>query len=123
MMENNIINTIRTENFILIIYFFIVGISLIANNFEIKYYEKGFEKDKDTYRNLNIFIFTIALIIYVYFFSENYKELILLCEASDKKIFLNKLNVIAAGSIVLAGAILLYIAITDTELDTEISFT
>lgn len=124
MKENEkIIQEIETENFIWIIYLFIIGISFIANHYEKIYYIFDDEIAKEKYRILNIFVFSVALLVYIYFFRCNYNSIKnLTCFDSKNKIKFNELNFVASFFIVLAGLILLYIAIFDKELDTEISF-
>ena len=119
----NIIKEIETENFIWIIYLFIIGISFLANYYEKKYYENNDENAKERYRLLNIFVFSVALIVYFYFFKGNLEKVESLnCFDSKKKFLFNNLNLAASIFIVIAGAIFLYIAIFDKDLETEISF-
>lgn len=124
MKENKkIIQEIETENFIWIVYLFIIGISFVANFYEKKYYTLRDKKAKERYRTLNIFVFSVALVIYLYFFKENYQSLKNLnCFDSENKIRFNSLNYFASILITIAGIILLYIAVFDKNLDTEISF-
>lgn len=123
MNNREILEEIETENFIWIVYLFIIGLSFVANNFEKKYYQTNSIDAKEKYRLINIFVFSVALVIYLYFFKGNYEKVIKLnCFDSKKKIFFNNLNLSASFFIVIAGVILLYIAIYDKDLDTEISF-
>ena len=122
--NNEIIDEIKTENFIWVIYIFIIGISFLANAYEINYYKNGSHDSKEKYRLLNIFVFSVALVIYWYFFKGNYHNVMELnkCKDSKSKVLFNELNYMASILIVIAGAILLYIAIFDKDLETEISF-
>ena len=123
MNNSPILKEIETENFIWIIYLFLIGLSFLANKFEKDYYINGNITDKEKYRIINIFIFTVALIIYIYFFKGNIDTVNKLnCGDSYDKIFFNKLNLISTSLIVIAGIIFLYIAINDKNLETEISF-
>ena len=72
---------------------------------------------------INIFIFSVALIVYLYFFKGNFKVIneLSIFDSYKKKRF-NELNFIASALIVIAGVIFLYIAIYDENLDTEIAF-
>lgn len=118
-----ILQEIETENFIWIVYLLIIGVSFLANSFEKKYYTTGSSDAKEKYRLLNIFVFSVALIVYLYFFKGNYDIVKNLnCFDSKEKRKFNELNFIASTLIVIAGAILLYIAIFDENLDTEIAF-
>lgn len=118
-----IINEIETENFIWIIYLLIIGLSFLANSFEKDYYINNNLESKDIYRMINIFIFSVVLIVYLYFFKGNFKVIneLSIFDSYKKKRF-NELNFIASALIVIAGVIFLYIAIYDENLDTEIAF-
>lgn len=121
--SKNVLHEIETENFVWIIYLFIIGLSFIANKFEKDYYLNNNIESKEKYRVINIFVFSVALLIYFYFFKDNYNSLKELNTFDSKeKIKFNTLNFIASLFIVLAGIILLYIAIYDENLDTEIAF-
>lgn len=123
MNNDDVLKAIETENFIWFIYLFIIGISFVANSFEKDYYVNGNIESKDKYRVINIFVFATALLIYFYFFYDNYKTITTLdCNSSSEKLLFNKLNYIASILFVIAGCIFLYIAIYDKNLDTEISF-
>ena len=121
--NNEIIKQIETENFVWIIYLFIIGICFVANYFEATYFKTGSKNAKEKYRILNIFVFSVAFVIYLYFFKGNYNTIKELnCFDSKSKILFNELNYIASVLILIAGAILLYIAIFDKDLETEIAF-
>lgn len=123
MNNDNILKSIETENFVWIIYLFIIGISFVANSFEKDYYVTGNVDSKNKYRIINIFVFATALLIYLYFFYDNYKNIKNLnCNSSKEKMFFNNLNFVASILIVIAGTIFLYIALYDKNLDTEIAF-
>ena len=123
MGNSEIIKEIETENFVWVIYLFIIGLSFLANKFEKDYYINGNIDDKEKYRIINIFIFSVVLVIYIYFFKENIKSVNKLnCNDSYEKIMFNKLNLLATFLIVIAGIIYLYIAIKDENLETEIAF-
>ena len=124
MGENQkILKQIEIENFIWIIYLGIIGLSFLANYFEKDYYTSGNNQSKEIYRNLNILIFSVALLVYIYFFLDSYKTVNRLrpSDGKDANIF-NTLNFIASSLIVSAGIIFLTIAILDEELTTEIAF-
>lgn len=123
MNNDQILRTIETENFIWIVYLLIIGLSFLGNNFEKDYYVNGNIESKDKYRVINIFVFATALLIYFYFFYENYKTIRNLdCNSSSEKLLFNNLNFAASILIAIAGCIFLYIAVYDKNLDTEIAF-
>ncbi len=119
--NTKIFETLKIENNIWIVYLILIGLSLVGNYFEKNYFLYNNEYEKNIYRNLNIFIFTVTFIIYVYLFKESYIALIDSIGSNNRKKFFNELNFISSLLIVVSGAIILYIAINDTNLDTEIA--
>lgn len=113
---------IDVENFVWIIYFFIICLCLIANKYEKRYFCFNDQKAKDTYRKLTIIIFIIAVIIYIYFFYDNYKDVRVLKTTNQKTIRLSNLSLLGSTLVLISGLIFLYIAFVDTELDIEIAF-
>ncbi len=114
------LNQINTENKIWIIYLLIIGLSYYSNYFEKNYFLYGNNYDKEKYRKITIFIFSIAVIIYLYFFIDSYNDLL---ENNNKK---NKtyseLSFLGSTLILISGLIFLYIAITDKDIDVELAF-
>lgn len=121
--KEEILKKIKTENFVWIIYFILIGLCLYGNTFEKNYVLYNDQKSKETYRKITIFIFTVALIIYLYFFFDNYKDVKNLKPTDSKrKKDLNELSLLGSTLILIAGLIFIYIAIVDTELDVELAF-
>ena len=124
-MNNNmdILKIIDIENNIWIIYFILIGLSFWANSYEKKYYIYNDLKSKEKYRQINTLVFSIALVVYNYFFTSNYNDYKNLKQSdSSRKKFLNEINYLASLLILVAGTIFLFISIFDTDLDTEIAF-
>ena len=124
MRENDeILKTIKIENMVWILYLVLIALSFYANNQEKKYYLFKDEEAKSKYRTTNIIVFFIALLVYIYFFNDNYKAVCKLNKTdSPNKIFLENMNFFATLLILIAGTIFLFIAIFDEELETEIAF-
>lgn len=121
--KEEILKKIKTENYVWIIYFILIGLCLYGNTFEKNYVLYNDQKSKETYRKITIFIFAVALIIYLYFFFDNYKDVKNLKPTDSKrKKDLNKLSLLGSTLILIAGLIFIYIAIVDTELDVELAF-
>jgi heme/copper-type cytochrome/quinol oxidase subunit 3 len=117
------IKQINTENFIWIIYFFLIGLCLYANYYEKKYFLEFDKKSKEKYRNLTIFIFIIAVIIYFYFFIDNYNDFNSSKKNNNlKQQTLNELSLLGSTLVLISGLIFLYIAIVDVDLDVELAF-
>ncbi|MBE6157386.1 MAG: hypothetical protein E7160_01175 [Firmicutes bacterium] len=120
---NNILGKLKIEENIWIIYLIIIFLSFVSNKFEKKYYIFNDNNSKENYRNFNILIFSIALVIYGYFFKDGYDSLANLKSCTDKnKLFFNRASFTASTLILIAGTIFLYIAINDINLDTELAF-
>lgn len=124
-MEENIerINQIKIENFIWFICIILIGISLYGNYYEEKYFKYYQEQDKEKYRSALIFVFSIAMIIYIYFLYDSYQSYIKAKSLDEKSQKLATLNLLISILFAIGGGILLYISLTDENLDTEISFT
>ena len=63
MIEQDRINETKIEDFIFIVYYFIITLSLYANKVERAYFTYHNQKDKLKYRNLLYLIFGIAFLI------------------------------------------------------------
>lgn len=121
--KEEILKKIKTENYVWIIYFILIGLCLYGNTFEKNYVLYNDQKSKETYRKITIFIFAVALIIYLYFFFDNYKDVKNLKPTDSKREKdLNELSLLGSTLILIAGLIFIYIAIVDTELDVELAF-
>ena len=121
--KEEILKKIKTENYVWIIYFILIFLCLCGNTFEKNYVLYNDQKSKETYRKITIFIFAVALIIYLYFFFDNYKDVKNLKPTDSKrKKDLNELSLLGSTLILIAGLIFIYIAIVDTELDVELAF-
>ena len=114
---------IKIENIVWLIYIILIVICLYGNKLEKQFilFQDNYSKNK--YRKVNILIFTIATIIYLYFFIDNYKGVQNL-KITDSKLKkdLNKLSLLGSSLILISGLIFLYIAITDTNVEVEIAF-
>ena len=117
------IKQINTENFVWIVYIFIIGLCLYANKYEKKYFYTNDITAKEKYRNLTIFIFIIAVIVYIYFFIDNYND----CKElkptdSIEKKNLNELSLVGSTLVLISGLIFLYISFVDKDLNVEVAF-
>ena len=117
------IKQINVENFVWIIYIFIIGLCLYANKYEKEYFCTNNIFAKEKYRNITIFIFIIAVIIYIYFFIDNYNDYKDLkpTDSLEKK-NLNKLSLVGSTLVLISGLIFLYIAFVDEDLNVEVAF-
>ena len=114
---------LKIEDFIWFIYIGIIILSWYANSLERDYYLNNNIKSKEEYRNIMILIFSVLIIVYLYFLQDSYNDFINLKETdSKKKKELITLSFIASLLIAISGAIFLYIAIKDEELNVELAF-
>lgn len=121
--KNEILKEIEIENYIWIVYLGLIVFSFWSNSEEKKYIISGDIVAKENYRKSLVLIFSIATIIYFYFFCSSYvsyKELDKY-DTESKKYF-TTINLIATTLVLIAGILFLFIAIKDENLDAEISF-
>ena len=117
------LKSIKAENFIWIIYIGIIILSWYANSFEKKYILCNDENARKNYQELMILIFSILFIVYLYFTVDSYKDLNNnSMNISNKSKNLKELSFIGSLLILISGAIFLYIATVDDNIDTEIAF-
>ena len=112
-----------TEDFIWLIYIGIIFLSWYSNSFERKYFLYNDKKSKETYRKLIILIFSILIVVYVYFLKDAFDDLRNLRPTdSYRKRKLVILSFIGSLLIAISGFIFLYIALVDEELNVELAF-
>lgn len=117
------LKSIKAENFIWIIYIGIIILSWYANSFEKKFILYDDENARKNYQELLILIFSILFIVYLYFTVDSYKDLNNnSINISNKAKNLKELSFIGSLLILISGAIFLYIATVDDNIDTEIAF-
>ena len=122
-MNEERLKKLEIEEVIWLVLIIIILLSFIANVFERDYLIYQNEESKKRYRELMIIIFGGALITYSYYFIDSIKDLQKIrFNDSKKKKEAVYLSFISSLFIVLAGIILLYIAYTDYDIDTELAF-
>ena len=120
---NKKLKELKYEDYIWILYIGIIFLSLLSNVYEKDYFINKNPTSKTNYHKLNILIFSILTIVYLYFLKSSISSLKNLKESDSYK--KKKLTLLSfAGSLLIAvsGFIFLYIAITDNNLDVEIAF-
>ena len=114
---------LKIEDYIWVIYIGIIFLSWYSNSLERKYYINNDSLSKEKYRHIIILIFTILLIVYIYFFKSSFNDILKIKPSdSNKKKKLVYLSALASLMILISGAIFLYIAYEDTDLNVEIAF-
>ncbi len=114
---------ITIEDYIWIIYLGIIFLSWYGNSFERKYYKNNDLNSKNKYQNITILIFSILIIVYLYFLKNSISDIKSIKPYySKKKKDLIYLSFLGSLFVALSGAIFLFIAITDNNLDVEIAF-
>ena len=113
---------IKIENFIWLIYLGIIGLSYYSNYLEKDYFVNNNIKSKEKYREILIVIFSILLVVYIYFFYDSYSSLKDLEKYSKEKQTKIILSFLGSTFILLSGIIFLYLAYIDNDLDVELAF-
>ena len=117
------LNDIKIENYIWVIYIFIIILSWYANSKEKSFLINQDEKSRKEYQNLLILIFTILVIIYYYFAKSSYDDIKKLkINDTNKKKLLTYMSFLGSFLVLISGIIFLTIAINDENLDVEIAF-
>lgn len=118
---DNRLRQIQTENYIWILYLFIIGFCFYANTLEKKYFLTKDVHSKNLYREINAFVFVILIFVYGYF----EKEAILSFQNKKKSLEQKKfdtLSLVASTAVFISGCIFLYIILEDDNLDEEVAF-
>jgi amino acid transporter len=114
---------LNIEDFIWIIYIGIIFFSWYSNSLERDYFTTGNKTSKEKYRTIMIIIFSILVIVYLYFFLDSLEDFYNLKETdTKKKKELITLSFIASTLILISGLIFLYIAYKDEDLNVELAF-
>ena len=120
---NDKLKQLKIEDYIWVIYVGIIILSWYSNSLERNYFLTNDKISKDKYNNIMVLIFSILLIVYLYFLKDAYDSLKELKETDSKeKKDLVYLSFIASLLIFISGAIFLYIALVDNDLNVEIAF-
>ena len=120
---NNKLKEIEIENNIWIIYIGIIILSWYSNSLEKQYFINNDLIAKEKYRKIIILIFSILVIVYIYFFKGSLDDIYELKPTDSRnKIKLTRLSALGSLLIVISGLIFLYIAYTDQDLNVEIAF-
>ena len=121
-LENKL-RQLNIEDFIWLIYIGIIIMSWYSNSLERDYFVNNNEESKNKYRNIMIIIFSILVVVYVYFFQDSLSDVKNL-KITDtlKKRSLITISFIASSLILISGLMFLYIAINDEELNVELAF-
>ena len=119
----NRLKSLEIEDIIWIILIGLILLSFYSNNIERNYLITGNNNQKEKYRHLTIFIFTVASLVYLYYAndSKNAYQKLKPTDSQKKKVN-TTLSYIASILILCAGLIYIYISITDTELDIELAY-
>ena len=120
---NKKLKELKIEDYIWVIYIGIIFISWYSNSLERKYFIYNDLNSKSKYRKSLIIIFSILLVVYIYFLKNAIDDLnnIKPWDSNEKKKLIY-LSFIGSLLITISGAIFLYIAYKDESIDSEIAF-
>ena len=121
--RNKKLEQLKIEDFIWVIYIGIIFMSWYANSLERKYFIFNDKNSREKYRKTMIIIFSILVVIYLYFLKDSYDDLknINLSDPEEKK-KLTYMSFIGSLLVAISGFIFLYILIQDEEINVEIAF-
>ena len=111
---NRKLKQLKVEEFIWIIYVGIIILSFYSNNLERKYFISNDIDSREKYRKTMIIIFSILIVVYLYFLKDSYDDLktINSYDSENKKNLLY-LSFLGSLFIFVSGLIFLYIVIKD----------
>jgi len=66
---------LKIEDFIWVIYIGIIFLSWFSNHLERKYFQNNDIDARNKYRSIIILIFSVLIVIYIYFLKEAYEDL------------------------------------------------
>ena len=114
---------IKIEDIVWIIYIGIIILSFYSNELEKNFFYTKNPIQKEKYRKILILIFSILLIVYLYFVKDSLDSVKKLSpHDSIQKQNLTYLALVASTLILISGVIFLYIAIKDENIDVELAF-
>lgn len=114
---------IKTEDYIWIIYVGIIFLSWYANSLEKDFFINMDDQSKKKYRHVMILIFSVLVIIYIYFLNDSWESFKNINKINNQKTKeLITLSFVASVLILISGIIFLYIAYKDENLDVELAF-
>ncbi len=114
---------IKTEDYIWIIYVGIIFLSWYANSLEKDFFINMDDQSKKKYRHIMILIFSVLVIIYLYFLNDSWESFKNINKINNQKTKeLITLSFVASVLILISGIIFLYIAYKDENLDVELAF-
>ena len=114
---------LEIEDFIWFVYIGIIIMSWYSNSLERNYFIYNDLESKEKYRKIIIGIFSVLIIVYLYFLKDSYEDVknININNLSEKDC-LTILSFIASLLIAISGFIFLYIALEDKNLNVELAF-
>ena len=118
---NKRLEQIQIENYIWIVYLFIIGFSFYANSLEKDYFLTKNIQSKNSYRKINATVFLILILVYSYFEKEAINSYFNKNKSKTQEKF-DTLSLIATTMVLISGCIFLYIILEDDNLDEEIAF-
>ncbi len=120
---NEKLKELKIEDFIWLIYIGIIFLSWYSNTLERKYFIQNDLNSKEKYRKIITIIFTILIVVYLYFLKDSIDEIKKIKPTdTQKKKNLVYLSFIGSLLIAISGFIFLYISVVDENLDVELAF-
>ncbi len=121
MSLNAKLKKLKIEDFIWIVYFFIAAAALYSNYDERKFLLFHNQKSYQEKKNINVTIFFIALIIYIYFVLNNIEDLNNIEQNFNNPTYCYKLAQLVAALLFLIGGIIYLIVEIKDPIPDEVS--
>ena len=112
---------LKIEDFIWIVYFFIAAAALYSNKDEREYLLYNNQKAYREKKNINITIFIIALIIYIYFVLNTVEDLSRMPRNFQNPEFVNRYAQLVAALLFLVGGIIYLVVEVKDPVPGEVS--
>jgi len=119
MNNNEKLQEIELENYIIIVYFVLLLLYLYANQIEVNYFKYDNKEDKEKYRILLYIVFGTTFIISLFFTINSINDLNM---TENKEIYkLKELSTIANILVLIASIIIIYLIYKDKDIALEIN--
>ena len=118
---NNIdekLKRVEREDFIWFVYFFIIIGALLSNAYEKHYLKTNDSSNYKIFHTLNLTLFSLAFLIYLYFVIQNYDEY--KQSTNKKEQLVSYVALIAALIFLIGGALQIYVELNRNTPDEDI---
>lgn len=121
--KEKLLKELKVEDIVWSIYLIIIGLSYYSSIIERNYIYTDSEISKNRYRLINMTVFTLVVLVCIYFAYENYKNEKELNEKdTETKKHFTQVEFLASLLALASASLFLYASIYDINIETEIAF-